>query len=72
MKASRYKRGRFLAGGGAAGFGTMNSEIQIMIGERLGWGGPKPFGISAADHIVAYTNRVATAILGVGLLTSVI
>jgi len=38
MKASRYKRGRFLAGGVAAGFGTMNSVIQIIIGERQGWG----------------------------------
>jgi hypothetical protein len=50
MKTSRYKQGRFLAGGVAAGFGTMNSVIQIIIGERQGWGDPKPFGISPADH----------------------
>jgi len=36
--------------GVATGFGTMNDEPAIIIGEREGWGDPKPFGISAADQ----------------------
>ena len=36
--------------GVAAGFGTMNDDHQIIIGEREGWGDVFPFGISAADH----------------------
>lgn len=34
----------------AAGFGTMNDEPHIIIGEREVWGGTLPFGISAEDQ----------------------
>jgi hypothetical protein len=34
----------------AAGLGTMNDEPHILIGQRQGWKGFQPFGISAADH----------------------
>lgn len=36
--------------GVAAGFGTMNDQPYIVIGERHGWGNPLPFGISTADQ----------------------
>ena len=36
--------------GVAAGFGTMNHESQIFIGERHDWGNSAAFGISAADR----------------------
>ena len=36
--------------GVATGFGTMNDEPAIIIGEREGWGDPKSFGISTDDQ----------------------
>ena len=36
--------------GVATGFGTMNQQSYITIGERQGWGDPQPFGISTADQ----------------------
>ncbi|MCI0536984.1 MAG: hypothetical protein L0Z50_17350 [Verrucomicrobiales bacterium] len=39
-----------LVTGVAAGFGTMNHDPLILIGEREGWGDPRPFGISAVDE----------------------
>jgi energy-coupling factor transporter ATP-binding protein EcfA2 len=34
----------------AIGFGIMNEQPHIIIGERLGWGDPRPFDISAVDQ----------------------
>lgn len=34
----------------ATGFGTMNDEPQIILGERHGWGEPQRFGISKKDQ----------------------
>ena len=36
--------------GVATGFGTMNEQPDIIIGERHGWGDPQPFGISPVDQ----------------------
>jgi hypothetical protein len=54
--------------GVAAGFGTMNDEPQITIGERHGWGDPRPFGISAVDqrqhlYIIGKTGAGKTTLL---------
>jgi len=48
--------------------GTMNEEPNITIGQRLGWGDPQPFGISAADqrqhiYIIGKTGSGKTTLL---------
>jgi hypothetical protein len=60
--------GNFGLAGVAAGFGTMNPDIPIVIGERQGWGDTQPFGISAADHchhvyIIGKTGSGKTTLL---------
>jgi hypothetical protein len=54
--------------GVAAGFGTMNDQSHITIGERHGWGDPQPFGISAPDerqhlYIIGKTGSGKTTLL---------
>ncbi len=54
--------------GVAAGFGTMNDQTRITIGERHGWGEPQPFGISAKDqrqhlYIIGKTGSGKTTLL---------
>jgi hypothetical protein len=54
--------------GVATGFGTMNDEPHIIIGEREGWGDPQPFGISAVDqrqhiYIIGKTGSGKTTLL---------
>jgi len=54
--------------GVAAGFGTMNDEPHIVIGERHGWGDPQPFGISKEDqrqhlYIIGKTGSGKTTLL---------
>ena len=54
--------------GVAAGFGTMNNQPYIVIGDRDGWGEPQPFGISAADqrqhiYIIGKTGSGKTTLL---------
>src|SRR5439155_5059722 len=55
--------------GVAIGFGTMNHQPQIIIGERYGWGDPRPFGISATDqrqhiYVIGKTGSGKTTLLG--------
>ncbi len=52
----------------AIGFAIMNDESYIAMGEREGWGGPRPFGISAADqrqhiYIIGKTGSGKTTLL---------
>lgn len=52
----------------ATGLGTMKHEPNITIGQRLGWGDPQPFGISAADerqhiYIIGKTGSGKTTLL---------
>jgi energy-coupling factor transporter ATP-binding protein EcfA2 len=52
----------------AAGFGTMNDQPFITIGEREGWGDPQPFGILVADlrqhiYIIGKTGSGKTTLL---------
>ena len=52
----------------AAGFGTMNDQPCIIIGEREGWGNPQRFGIAAADerhhlYIIGKTGSGKTTLL---------
>ena len=52
----------------ATGFGTMNDEPQIIIGERHGWGEPQRFGISREDqrqhiYIIGKTGSGKTTLL---------
>jgi energy-coupling factor transporter ATP-binding protein EcfA2 len=54
--------------GVAAGFGTMNHDHYITIGERHGWGDPIIFGISAADlrqhvYVIGKTGSGKTTLL---------
>ena len=54
--------------GVATGLGTMNNESHVTIGERLGWGNPQPFGISALDqrqhiYIIGKTGSGKTTLL---------
>ena len=54
--------------GVAAGFGTMNDEPLIIIGERHGWGDPQPFGISQVDkrqhiYVIGKTGSGKTTLL---------
>ena len=54
--------------GVAAGFGTMNDEDYITIGERHGWGDPHLFGISAVDqrqhlYVIGKTGSGKTTLL---------
>jgi energy-coupling factor transporter ATP-binding protein EcfA2 len=60
--------GNFGVAGVAAGFGTMNDQPHIIIGERQGWGDVFPFGISATDHchhiyIIGKTGSGKTTLL---------
>jgi energy-coupling factor transporter ATP-binding protein EcfA2 len=62
------KHGGFSVAGVAAGFGTMNDQPYIVIGERDGWGEPQPFGISVADqrqhiYIIGKTGSGKTTLL---------
>ena len=62
------KHGDFPVAGVATGFGTMNNQPYIVIGERDGWGQPQPFGISAADqrqhiYIIGKTGSGKTTLL---------
>src|SRR5258708_5439293 len=62
-----YTRG-FSLSGVATGFGTMNDEPTIIIGEREGWGDPQPFGISASDqrqhiYVIGKTGSGKTTLL---------
>lgn len=52
----------------AADVGTMNDEPVILIGEREGWGDPRPFGIAPADerqhiYIIGKTGSGKTTLL---------
>lgn len=52
----------------AIGFGTMNDEPTIIIGEREGWGDPQPFGISTVDqrqhiYVIGKTGSGKTTLL---------
>jgi energy-coupling factor transporter ATP-binding protein EcfA2 len=53
----------------ATDFATMNNDqIYIIIGERHGWGGPQPFGISAIDqrqhiYVIGKTGSGKTTLL---------
>jgi len=54
--------------GVAAGFGTMNDEPRINIGEREGWGDPQLFGILIADqrqhiYVIGKTGSGKTTLL---------
>ena len=54
--------------GVTAGFGTMNHDQNITIGERHGWGDPIVFGISAADlrhhvYVIGKTGSGKTTLL---------
>ena len=54
--------------GVATGFGIMNEEPQIIIGERHGWGDPQPFGISQVDqrqhvYVIGKTGSGKTTLL---------
>src|SRR5882762_110006 len=61
-------RGLFSVAGVATGFGTMNDEPDIIIGERHGWGDPQPFGISQVDqrqhvYVIGKTGSGKTTLL---------
>jgi hypothetical protein len=43
-------KGALAPAGVTAGFGTMNDQHHITIGERHGWGEPRLFGISQNDQ----------------------
>jgi hypothetical protein len=63
-----HDTGNFGLAGVAAGFGTMNDQSSIIIGERQGWGDPRAFGISSADHchhiyIIGKTGSGKTTLL---------
>ncbi len=52
----------------AIGFGTMNEEPTIIIGEREGWGSPQRFGISKVDqrqhiYVIGKTGSGKTTLL---------
>src|SRR5258708_36660224 len=54
--------------GMGADVGIMNDEPHIIIGQREGWGNPKPFGVSAVDHrhhvyIIGKTGSGKTTLL---------
>jgi energy-coupling factor transporter ATP-binding protein EcfA2 len=54
--------------GVATGLGTMNHQPHITIGQRHGWGDPKPFGISAVDqrqhtYVIGKTGSGKTTLL---------
>jgi Type IV secretion-system coupling protein DNA-binding domain len=54
--------------GVVAGFGTMNDQTPITIGERHGWGDPRLFGISATDqrqhiYVIGKTGSGKTTLL---------
>jgi hypothetical protein len=62
------KHGGFSVAGVAIGFGTMNNQPYIVIGERDGWGQPQTFGISAGDerqhiYIIGKTGSGKTTLL---------
>jgi len=61
-------RGPFSWSGVAIGFGIMNDEPYITIGERYGWGNSLPFGISAVDqrqhiYVIGKTGSGKTTLL---------
>ena len=61
-------RGTFLVIGVATGFGTMNEQLLITIGERLGWDDLQPFGIAPGDerqhvYIIGKTGSGKTTLL---------
>ena len=54
--------------GVATGFGTMNDPSHVTIGERHGWGDPRPFGISSEDqrqhvYVIGKTGSGKTTLL---------
>ena len=54
--------------GVAIGFGTMNQDPNIIIGERPGWGDSQPFGISPGDlrqhvYVIGKTGSGKTTLL---------
>jgi len=54
--------------GVAAGFGMMNDQPYIMLGEREGWGASAPFGISQTDlrqhvYVIGKTGSGKTTLL---------
>src|SRR5437773_1953242 len=53
----------FTVPGVATGFGIMNDEPHIIIGEREGWGDPKPFGISARTSASTSTSSEKPALV---------
>ena len=64
----RRSKGAFDVAGVATGFGIMNEEPQIIIGERHGWGDPQPFGISQVDqrqhvYVIGKTGSGKTTLL---------
>jgi len=63
-----HDTGNFGLAGVAAGLGTMNPDLPIVIGERQGWGEAHSFGISSADHchhiyIIGKTGSGKTTLL---------
>ena len=68
MRASKQHGDVFQWSGVATGFGTMNHQPQIIIGERYGWGDPRPFGISGSDqrqhiYVIGKTGSGKTTLL---------
>lgn len=68
MKESLNDTWTFFVAGVAIGFGTMNQEGYIIIGERPGWGDSHPFGISPADsrqhvYVIGKTGSGKTTLL---------
>lgn len=63
-----FHKPTFTVAGVATGFGTMNSNPYIGLGERSGWGEPQPFGISPADqrqhlYVIGKTGSGKTTLL---------
>jgi len=61
-------KGNFTTAGVAIGFGTMNHETYITIGERQDWGDPRSFGISTVDqrhhiYVIGKTGSGKTTLL---------
>jgi len=68
IKDSLKDKGTFLRAGVTTGFGTMNHDPQIIIGERQEWGDSHAFGISAADlrqhvYVIGKTGSGKTTLL---------
>lgn len=68
LRKSEYTQDFLWGSGVAAGFGTMNEEPDITIGERHGWGDTRVFGISQVDqrqhiYVIGKTGSGKTTLL---------